>query len=95
MGQVLMDPPESSTRLYPYSCELKIRFLSSDHATNALTVLEVDEELQRGKSRKELRVEGCELIATLSATEVRVLRVMTSSFFDMVTTLARTLRDFG
>jgi hypothetical protein len=80
---------------YPFSCELRIRFLSADHAANAVAVLEVDEELQRGKSKKELRSEGCELVAILSATEVRVLRVMTSSFFDMVTTVARTLREFG
>jgi hypothetical protein len=80
---------------YLYSCELKIRFLSEEHATNALHVLQVDEELQREKSQKILKVQGCELFATLSATEVRVLRVMTSSFFDMVTTLTRTLREFG
>ena len=68
---------------------------SDEHATLAAVALGVDEELQKERARKELRAEGRELVARLSAADARLLRITASSFIDMAATLLRTMRDFA
>jgi len=56
--------------------------------------MEVDEELQPLKVTKTFDVEGNVLAVHIQATEVRMLRVALSSFFDMVTVSVKTLLEF-
>jgi hypothetical protein len=80
---------------FPFSFEMRVLMLTPEHAQLAAASLAVDAELQRDRARKAVCAEGCELVARLAAADARLLRVTASSFIDMATTLARTMRDFG
>ena len=80
---------------FPCRCELRVLFLTPAHAQLAAAVLGVDEELQRDRARRVLRAEGCELVAALSATDARLLRITASSFTDMLAAQLRAMRDFA
>ena len=70
-------------------------FLTPAHAEVAAAALGVDEELQRDRSRRELRVEGRELVAALATADARLLRITVSSFSDMLAAQLRAMRDFA
>ena len=78
-----------------FQAVVRVQFTKPEHAKMVVTVLMVDDELQPDKASKELQVSGNELIATLSASEPRVLRVVMSSFFDMLAVVTRTLAEFS
>jgi len=80
---------------FPFSFEMRVLMLTPEHAQLAAASLAVDAELQRDRARKAVCAEGCELVARIAASDARLLRVTASSFIDMATTLARTMRDFG
>ena len=76
---------------------VRVQFQTPDHAMTASKVLSVDDELSL-KAVKELHVDsenGCMLVGHFRATDARVLRVMVSSFYDMLGVVIRTLRDFS
>lgn len=78
-----------------FTAVVRVQFLSAEHAALAARVLAVDDELQPERASKTFTVSGSELVATLSASEARVLRVVISSFFDMAAVVARTLAEFS
>ena len=84
-------PPPS----LPCRCELRVLFMTPAHAEVAVAALGVDEELQRDRSRRELRVEGRELVAALATADARLLRITVSSFSDMLAAQLRAMRDFA
>ena len=79
---------------HAYSATIRLQFLNPEHALLAKRVLEVDDELQPDRAARSLSVSGSELVATLTATEAKVLRVTVSSFFDAAATVSRTLAEF-
>jgi len=84
-------PPPSLT----CRCELRVLFLTPAHAEVAAAALGVDEELQRDRARRALRVDGRELVAALAAADARLLRITASSFTDMLAAQVRAMRDFA
>ena len=72
-----------------------VQLACEEHALIAKQVLEVDPELQPSKAAREFDVHGAALTVTLRATELRVLRVVVASVYDMVGVVVRTLREFG
>ena len=77
-----------------FSAEARVRFASAEHAAIAARALAVDDELQPTKAAKEFATEGQVLVCRLRASEARVLRVMLSSFYDMLAVTLRSFRDF-
>jgi tRNA threonylcarbamoyladenosine modification (KEOPS) complex Pcc1 subunit len=55
--------------------------------------MEVDEELT-DKSAKVLRTEGSTLVVDFYAADLKMLRIATSSFFDMIQVSVKTLLEF-
>jgi|APCry1669189733_1035249.scaffolds.fasta_scaffold111421_1 tRNA threonylcarbamoyladenosine modification (KEOPS) complex Pcc1 subunit len=78
-----------------YKTEVKISFQSQEHAEIARAAVSVDEEIQPTKAFKNISVQGKILVATLCATEARVLRVMLYSFYDCLAVIIRTLNEFS
>jgi hypothetical protein len=79
----------------PHVVVVRIPFLTPTHARYCIEALSVDEELQPGKSLKTYSIEDNVLVATLSASEKRLLRVVAASFFDAVSVVTQTLSAFG
>ena len=88
---------EYLTRAYStHACSIiRVRFEVPAHAELAASALAVDDELQPERSSKRFVVDGHDLVAHLAATDARLLRVVTVSFFDMLGVVVRTLREFG
>jgi len=78
----------------PYECTLRIQLQNARHATIIKDCMEVDEELQPLKVSKQFTITGSILTLQIAATEIRMLRVALSSFFDMVTVSVKTLLEF-
>ena len=78
----------------PYQCTLRIHLQNERHAMIIKDCMEVDEELQPLKVSKQFTITGSILTLDIAATEVRMLRVALSSFFDMVTVSVKTLLEF-
>ena len=55
----------------------------------------MDDELQPSKVEKTLATEGATLVGNFRASEARVLRVVLSSFYDMLGVVVRSLREFS
>lgn len=85
----------AASALAEHAAEIRIRFVSAEHAEYAARTLQVDAELQAGRAFKECSSEGNELVVKLRATEPRILRVMVSAIYDYVGVIARTHREFG
>ena len=79
----------------PHTATVCLTFSSPRHAKIALNSLEVDPELDATTVHKKLRTSGEHLFVDFSASEVRILRVALSSFFDMSKVVADTLDAFG
>ena len=84
-----------STSIMPFCNTIRIDFNKAEHARIVQSVLEVDKELQPHKVRKEFEVHGNSLCIYLRATEWRMLRVATSSFYDMAMVAVQCLDEFG
>lgn len=78
----------------PYCCTLRIRLPTERQAGIIKDCMEVDEELQPHKVERCFKVVDNELIMRVEASDLRMLRVAMSSFFDMVTVSAKTLLEF-
>ena len=77
----------------PYSCTLRVAFPTEKQARVCKECMEVDEELT-DKSAKVLRTEGSTLVVDFYAADLKMLRIATSSFFDMVQVSVKTLLEF-
>ena len=78
----------------PYQCTLRILLQNERQAMIIKDCMEVDEELQPLKVSKQFTITGHTLTLEIAATEIRLLRVALSSFFDMVTVSVKTLLEF-
>ena len=87
--QVDADPPKH------FSCNVAIQFDSARHAEIAERTLAVDEELQPQKICRSSSVKGETLHVQFAATELRLLRVALSTFYDHAILAATTLHEFG
>ena len=77
-----------------YVCKLEIRFASERAATLTCQSLQVDEELTPSKVERSMQVRGEFLVVEIRATELRLLRASTASFFDMAMVAVRFLCEF-
>mmetsp|Transcript_22175 Transcript_22175/g.30545 ORF Transcript_22175/g.30545 Transcript_22175/m.30545 type:complete len:86 (-) Transcript_22175:153-410(-) len=73
---------------------IKITFPCKIHAEMTKESLEVDEELQPLRLSKTFTVEDNVLIVHFRASDVKMLRVGMSSFFDMALVASKTLLEF-
>jgi len=98
-----MDEPDSgdeaATAVDPAALKhravLRVPFASERAAVMAMRSLEVDTEISPEKVRRELRVEpGGVLVATVDATEARMLRASLASLMDMMAVTVRVLCEF-
>jgi tRNA threonylcarbamoyladenosine modification (KEOPS) complex Pcc1 subunit len=78
----------------PYQCTLRIKLQNERHAMIIKDCMEVDEELQPLKVSKQFTITDNTLTLEIAATELRMLRVALSSFFDMVTVSVKTILEF-
>ena len=79
----------------PFCNTIKIHFDSTEHAIIVKSALEVDKELQPQKVKKTFEIEGQSLYVHIKANEWRMLRVATSSFYDMVMVAVQCVDEFG
>lgn len=80
-------PPPRST--------FRISAASPAHAAIAAASLSVDKELQLERCTKVITADGADIVCTVSATDLRLLRISGASFFDMLGVVLRTLREFS
>mmetsp|Transcript_5932 Transcript_5932/g.8128 ORF Transcript_5932/g.8128 Transcript_5932/m.8128 type:complete len:91 (+) Transcript_5932:61-333(+) len=90
-----MEVEEINKTFFPYCCVVEINFPSNEAAQITRNSLEVDEELQPKKVSKKFEVLDSTLKISFEATEVKMLRVAVSSFFDMAAVVLRTLQEFS
>jgi len=69
--------------------------MSSKHANIARDVIGVDRELQAHAVKREMAVEGDELVATFKTLTVRLTRLTLNAFLENVELIIRTLEEFG
>ena len=86
--------PEESCK-HPYKGTVSIAFSSHEHATIVKCALEIDKELQPGRSTRQMVVDGQLLSTTFEADELRLLRVLVSSYLDFATLATKTLLEFA
>jgi len=80
---------------FKFCATIIIPFASNKNALYVKKCLDVDDELQATKVIKVLNVSGNDLKIDFFSTELRVLRVCVSSFYDMIIVLVRTLLEFN
>jgi hypothetical protein len=80
--------------LFCYQSDLRITFLNNIQAENVKLCMEVDDEIQPNKIEKFFSVESNVLIVKFGSSDIKVLRVGMSSFFDMVIVCTKTLLEF-
>jgi len=72
-----------------------VPFASQRHAEIAYNALRVEVEPSRSRVTRTLSVDGVNLVASFTATEVRNLRVSANSFFEHLVLISETVRQFG
>jgi len=78
-----------------HSLTVRIPFASPKHAEIAKAVIDVDPELQPNAVKRNLTVEGSELVASFKTQTVRLARLTINSFLENIDLVARTLGEFG
>lgn len=81
--------------LFPHKFNIDIPFARSEWADIVRTTLEVDKELKPTIVRRTLEAKDGVLHVTYEALEVRMLRTVVSSFFDMLLLTIDTIKAFG
>jgi len=89
MGQPL------STGDWNFSCELQVEYASEENASMVYTALSVDKELQPDKVKRNLVLNGRQLLVQFAAVEARFLRASFSAFVDILVLATRTIEQFG
>mmetsp|Transcript_28356 Transcript_28356/g.47669 ORF Transcript_28356/g.47669 Transcript_28356/m.47669 type:complete len:88 (-) Transcript_28356:306-569(-) len=84
-----------ATSHLPYQSQIKVSFNNHEHAVIVQECLAVDEELQPTRLVKGFQVDGPVLIINFSASDLKMLRVGMSSFFDMSLVSAKSILEFG
>jgi len=75
--------------------KVSVPFASERLAEIAFNTLRVEVEPSRSKVTRCLAVDGANLVANFTATEIRNLRVSVNSFFEHLVLISETVRQFG
>ncbi|XP_006459100.1 hypothetical protein AGABI2DRAFT_191161 [Agaricus bisporus var. bisporus H97] len=78
-----------------HSVTIKVPFASSKHALIAKQVIDVDRELQPQAVKRDLSVDGNNLIASFDTLTVRLARLTVNAFLENVDLVVRTIEGFG
>jgi tRNA threonylcarbamoyladenosine modification (KEOPS) complex Pcc1 subunit len=78
----------------PVTSDIKITFATPTRATVALGSLSVDKELSPKNCQKTFSIDGSTLCVHFACSDVRMLRVAMSSFFDMSKVVIETIEEF-
>lgn len=73
---------------------IRVTLASPEHAQIAVNSLSVDKELQPERCTKRAEVDGKDVVCTVTASDLRLLRISAASYFDMLGVVLRTLREF-
>ena len=77
-----------------HTCTLCFTFQSGQVASNVARVLKVDREIQEDKVSKTFEVSSNVLKIDLCSSELKVLRVVASSLYDMMSVVLQTMDEF-
>ena len=77
-----------------HTCTLYFTFRSGQVASNVARVLKVDREIQEDKVSKSFEVSSNVLKIDLCSSELKVLRVVASSLYDMMSVVLQTMDEF-
>ena len=77
-----------------HTCTLYFTFQSGQVASNVARVLKVDREIQQEKVSKSFEVSSNVLKIDIRSSELKVLRVVTSSLYDMMSVVLQTMDEF-
>ncbi|KAJ1917504.1 hypothetical protein IWQ60_007763 [Tieghemiomyces parasiticus] len=88
------DTTTTSSNL-PHKLQLAIPFPDAKAATTAAEVLCVDREVSAHQIQTTFATEAHTLQVTFAAANLRILRIATNSFFDMLTMVTRTMEAFN
>ena len=78
----------------PFSCTIRVPYATEQSAQMVHDTLSVDAELTPDKVDRAMRVEGKILVIEIRSTEMRLIKAVSSSFFDMAMTATRFLCEF-
>ncbi|OJA13613.1 hypothetical protein AZE42_03964 [Rhizopogon vesiculosus] len=80
-----------------HTVTIRVPFANPKHANIAMQVIDVDPELQREAVKRNLTVDGNDLVAyvTFATSTVRLARLTTNGFLENVDLIARTIGEFG
>eukprot|EP01147_Barroeca_monosierra_P008003 gene8003-724_t len=78
-----------------YKCCVRIPFDTPQAAQIALSTLSVDKEPKPSVCQRTLEVQGHHLVAIFEATELRILRVASGWFLDMLQLTCETMEQFA
>jgi len=84
-----------STGDWNFTCELQVEYASEENASMVYTALSVDKELQPDKVKRNLVLNGRQLLVQFAAVEARFLRASFSAFVDILVLATRTIEQFG
>ncbi|KAJ1978654.1 hypothetical protein H4R33_005925 [Dimargaris cristalligena] len=79
---------------FPHRVQLEIPFPSEKAASIAAQALAVDRDLSASQISSTFTTEGNQLHVVLEATNLRILRIATNSFFEMIIMVTNTLGEF-
>lgn len=78
-----------------HAVTIRIPFTSPEHAKIAMDVISVDKELQAHAVKRDLSLDGDELVATFKTLTVRLARLTLNAYLENVELIIRTLDEFG
>lgn len=84
-----------STGDWNFTCELQVEYASEENASMVYTALSVDKELQPDKVKRNMVLNGRQLLVQFAAVEARFLRASFSAFVDILVLATRTIEQFG
>ncbi|CAK9782478.1 Pcc1-domain-containing protein [Cutaneotrichosporon oleaginosum] len=74
---------------------LRIPFLTAEHAAMAKRALDVDREVNMDLVERVTSLEGEELVVTIRAATVRIVRLATNAFLSSADLVLRTMAEFA
>ncbi|KAK9806454.1 hypothetical protein WJX73_009385 [Symbiochloris irregularis] len=86
---------EAAASPKPYSFKSTVTYASAEHAEMVKNALSVDPELRPAVVSRHLTVEGCKLVTSISATDLRTLRAAVGPYCDLLKLASRVLEAFG
>ncbi|KAI0685516.1 transcription factor Pcc1-domain-containing protein [Cytidiella melzeri] len=78
-----------------HTVTVRVPFASTQHASIAKQVIEVDRELQPHVVKRSIEVEDDVLIATFKTLTVRLARLTVNAYLENVDLVVRTIGEFG